>query len=217
MIMARSEAALRRGKGQFDELRGVEPLFDQGDQIKVTFYFPDVVDVSSGAGMRRDKETTAVLVWLNRYVKGADALRLFGNFNLIHSNQRTKDRQPRGFFHDAEIFRGLRGDLPETITGDEGPAALAPGQLFGNSDHHAPIEDNSKRRRRAHHNLSLDIAERNQIQPGLELIAGQQGSELTHFFFRGARDIGTAVEMDEDRGAPALHETKRRDWRIDSA
>lgn len=98
------DAMLCGRKAELDEFGTVKSLLDQCNEIEATLDFSDVVHVGSRAGMRWDEETAAILIRLDGYLKRADPLSLLSDFDLIHADQRTQDRQTGGFFYDAEIL-----------------------------------------------------------------------------------------------------------------
>ena len=68
--------------------------------------------------MTWDKQRTTILVRFDGRFKGSDLLCFIGNFDFVHTDQWTKNREVSHLAHGLEVFCGLGGDLSETVTGD---------------------------------------------------------------------------------------------------
>src|SRR5918996_456251 len=128
------------------------------------------------------EELTAVLIWNRRNIKRPHASCLVDDFLLVHSDQRAQDRYRRSRFDNGEVFERLRRDLAEAFSGNQSLGFFPSSNSLGDSHHHAPIENHSKRAIDRSDDLPLNFAEGYQIKPRCELVAREMSHELADFF-----------------------------------
>lgn len=88
-----------RGKSEGGEFGLVHALLDECTDLQAPFDAKDVLQPGSGARMQGHEEFAAVLIRFDGGGEASDLLGLFGNFNLIHSDQGAKHRQFGRLFH----------------------------------------------------------------------------------------------------------------------
>jgi hypothetical protein len=67
----------------------------------------DVCHFGSGARVERNEELAAILIRLDRGGETAEPLRLFGNLDFIHPDERAEERKFRRILDHREILRRL--------------------------------------------------------------------------------------------------------------
>ena len=182
-----------------------------------TFGRDRLLDGHVGRGVARHEELAAVLVRLDRDREGAERLGMGRDFLLVHSDEGAKKRQRRGVLDDRQIGKRLRGHLTEAVSGHEGGGADPPRDGRRDADHHAPIEHDARALGNVSDDLSLHVAEGNQMQARVGLPATQDLEQLERLLLAGATLIRRAVEMDELQAASAPHHPVRGDGRVDAS
>ena len=116
-----------------------------------------------------------------------------------------------------EVLERLRRDLADDFPGHQRLRAVLARDLLGDPHHQPAVDDDPQRRRHAQRDLLLDLAERHQEQPRMELEPGEQPRELARLLLRRARQDRVAVEVHEQDPAAAPHQPPRGDRRVDAA
>ena len=103
----------------------------------------------------------------------ADALRVGGDFFLVHADERPEHRQRRRRADGGQVLQRLRRDLADRLAGDERAGALPAGQALGDAQHQPPVDQDAQRRRNRDQHPLLHLAERHEIEAGALLVARQ--------------------------------------------
>ena len=93
--------------------------------------------------MRRGEDGAAVLVGQDAGLKGVDVACRLHDLGLVHADERAQDGQILRSISALQGLDGLAGHLCQTLSGDEGFAALLLGNNVGNA-HHATAHQHRK-------------------------------------------------------------------------
>src|ERR1051325_6281071 len=177
----------------------------------------DVDEARFRRRMFRHEKLAAVLVRHRGNLERADAPRLIDNLLLVHADERPENRQRSGLLDHGHILERLRSHLREALAGRESQRVFLPRDRLRDAQHHPAVEHDPQRSQNGGDDRSLDLAERHEVEPRLELMPRQQAHQLAAFFLGRAIEIRRAVKMDESKTAAALHHAVGRDRRVESA
>src|SRR5215467_12874919 len=103
------------------------------------------------------EQRTAILIGLDGNVVRADFSGNLHDFQLVVSDERTKNRHRHRPRNHINIFDRLRSDLSDTVACNEYPASFPLSDLLGKPEHVAAIENHARIKWRIDHDVPLNF------------------------------------------------------------
>ena len=144
----------------------------------------------------RDKDRAAVLIGQDGGLEGADLFRDLDDLLLVKADQRAEDREGADLIGHGERRKGLRGHLPDALSGDQAQASGLLCQPLRDPHHIAAHDDRELVMRTFFVDIELDLCKIDIVQADRPCVDRDLLRKVDDLLQRPLTGIGRRIEID---------------------